>query len=54
MVSVSLVVVNKLYRFYITAVVGIIGGHGLTIDACHKNQPKKSYIASVVYAVNLL
>ena len=30
------------------------GIHGLTIDACHRNQPKKSYITSVVYAVNLL
>ena len=49
-----MVVINKLYRFYITAVVSIIGGHGFTIDACHRNQPKKSYIASVVYAVNLL
>ena len=33
---------NKLYSFYITAVVDIVSRHGLSIDVHHTNQPNKS------------
>ena len=33
---------NKLYSFYIAAVVSIASDCGLSIDACHSSQPNKS------------
>ena len=33
---------NKFYNFYMAAVVGIISGRGLRIEAHHRNQPNKS------------
>ena len=33
---------NKFYNFYMTAIVSIISRCGLTIEACHSNQPNKS------------
>ena len=33
---------NKFYNFYITAIVSIVSRYGLTIEACHSNQPNKS------------
>ena len=32
----------------IAAVVGVVSGHGHSIDMHHKNQPNNSYVASVV------
>ena len=36
---------NNFNRFYMAAVVGMVSRHGLTIEACHKNQPNKSKLA---------
>ena len=39
---------NKLYSFYMAAVVSvvdIISRRGLSIDVCHTNQPNKSKLA---------
>ena len=36
---------NKFYSFYVTAVVGIVGRHGLSTDAHHENQPNKHKLA---------
>ena len=36
---------NRFYRFYMVAIVGIINRHGLTIEARHRNQPNKSTLA---------
>ena len=33
---------SKLYSFYIAALVGMISGHGLSIDVCHINGPNES------------
>ena len=39
---------NKLYSFYIAAVVSMISGRGISMDEHRRNQPNKSYVASVV------
>ena len=36
---------NKFYSFYVPAVVSIVSRHGLSIDACHENQPNKHKLA---------
>ena len=36
---------NRLYGFYIVAIVGIVSKCGLTIEVCHRNQPNKSRLA---------
>ena len=37
---------NKLYNFYMAAIIGILGSRrGLTIEACCSNQPNKSKLA---------
>ena len=33
---------NKFYSFYITSVVSVVSRHGLTIEACHINQPNNN------------
>ena len=33
---------NKLYSFYMAAIVGIISRHSLTIEEHHRNQTNKS------------
>ena len=33
------------YSFYMAAIVCIVNRHGLTIEACHRNQPNKSKLA---------
>ena len=36
---------NELYRFCMVAVVGIISGHGLSVDEYFRNHPNKSKVA---------
>ena len=45
---------NKFCSFGIAAVVGMITGHGPDIDTHRRNQPNKSYVASIVQAIKLL
>ena len=33
---------SKFYSFYMVAIIGIISRRGLTIEACHRNQPTNS------------
>ena len=37
---------NNLYNFYMAAIVSFVSSyrHGLTIEECHGNQPKKSKV----------
>ena len=36
---------NKIYSFYMAAVVIIDDGRGLTVEVCHINQPNKSKLS---------
>ena len=38
-------VLKKFYSFYIAIVVGIVSGHGHTVEECHRNQLDKSKLA---------